>query len=102
MDIKVEVSVPVDDKRAIWLTGHAEDVELDDVAQVTSDMSGAVAKQALDLYDHAVPQSELEKEAARIVEQARKTGGREEIPPSQRRPRPDDPPSMATFGEEGD
>lgn len=99
MDIKVEVSVPVDDKRSVWLTGHAEDVEVEDVGTVTGQMAGAVAKEALELYDQAVPATQLEEEAAKIVQAAKARSDREKIPPSQRVKRPEDPETMRTFGE---
>lgn len=99
MKIKIEVSVPVDDKRNIWLTGEAEGVEVDDVGKVTAHIAEGISGKAIELYDQAVPPSEIEDEAAQIVRRA-KEKGKEEIPPSQRRPRPEDPDSMKTFGDD--
>jgi hypothetical protein len=99
--IKFEVSIPVDDKRNVWMTGTAEKVPVSKVGDVTAMVGKAVSDQALATFDQAVPPSELEDEAARIVREAKnKGGGAEEVPPSQRRPRPEDPDSMRTFGED--
>jgi hypothetical protein len=98
MKVTVEISVPVDDKRNVWMTAYAEDVEADDVSKAAAGCAEALTDQALAAWSVVAPRPAIDPRAAEIVAAAK----RDEVPASQRPKRPDDPDTMRAFGDDAD
>lgn len=97
MNIKAEASIDIDPNRKIWMQAEAKDVPVEKVAEVAAGLQAALTEQVLSAYDFAVPRIEMSKSAKDIVDEARKHS---DVPPSERRKRPDDPESMKAFGDD--
>ena len=95
MKVKAEIAIDIDSNRRIWLTAEAEPVEPENIAVVSTALNESLADQALAIYEKA--RIKFEPEAAAIVAAAARRGEG-----SKRRPRPEDPESMRTFGPDDD
>jgi hypothetical protein len=98
MKLTAEVSIPIDDKRSIWMTAYADDVEPDQLAAAATGLQEALTGQALAAYSIVAP-TQVDTDAAAIVAAASRRK-ETDVPAQQRPPRPEDPESMRTFGEE--
>lgn len=91
MILKAEASIDIDVNRKIWITGSAEGIEPENVQEVAEALAESVVGQALEAHKAiglpvATPEDILA--AARVGD------------PADRRPRPEDPPSMRAFGDD--
>lgn len=100
MKLTAEISIDLDANRKIWITGSAEDVEPGDVSQVQQALQEQVTAQGLAAYSVAGPPKPMSAE--QVMEAARASAAVPQGDPSERRPRPEDPESMRTFGEDED
>jgi hypothetical protein len=101
VNFKVEIGIDVDPKRKIWLVGDVGKVELSELKEAAIAVTEAITLQALTARAIAMGDVEVDEDAAKIVEMARKAAA-DQVPPSERRPRPEDPESMRAFGEDDD
>jgi hypothetical protein len=91
MNLRCEVSIDIDPNRKIWITGSAGPVEPGQVTDVAAALTESVTSQALEAHKAMgmpVGNADAVLAAARAGD------------PSERKPRPEDKASMATFGEE--
>lgn len=102
MQIKIEVSIDLDDKRQMRLEGSAAPVEVDEIEKAAEHLTGNVVAKAIAGYN--VVKETLPKSASAedVIEAARRATQEAQGPPSERKPRPEDPDSMRTFGEDDD
>jgi len=98
MKIRVEASVDLDANRKVWIHGEAEDFEPEQLEETAQTLAQAVTDQALGAYTRAAAALGIVPLSAEAVMAS--AGLR--TPPSERRPRPEDPESMRTFGDDDD
>lgn len=55
MKLRTEVAIDIDQNRKLWLTTHADGVEVDDVADVVEGMAGSLLEQAIKAYQIVGP-----------------------------------------------
>lgn len=101
MIIRVEIGIDIDAKRKIWLQADASPVKPEDAEQISAALIEGVTTQALAVQAVQEQRVEVDPAASAVVAAARASGP-QEPPPSQRRPRPEDPESMRAFGEDED
>lgn len=96
MKVTVEINIPVDDKRSIWMTAYTEVEKAEDVGVAATGCAEALTENALGAWSVVAPPSQqIDPKAAEIITAAR----RDEVPASQRPKRPDDPETMRAFGD---
>jgi len=97
MKLSAEISIDLDDNRKVWITGTAEGVEPADVAQVQEALQENVTAQGLAAYNMVGPQLPQAMTPEQVIEAARAASPTD---PAERKPRPEDPDSMKTFGDD--
>jgi len=102
MRLEAEVTVPLDERRSVWIHLVALDVEPDDIERAASALAEQTTAQALAAYQHASEHAPVAPDAAAVLSRAgvRSGGHPSGLAPSERPPREDDPESMQTFGDD--
>jgi hypothetical protein len=97
--LSIEVAVDIDKDRKVWMVGSATDVEVEDVGDVARQLVEHTTGNALAAFGAAVDRLgvSVDPNAASVVAAARAGA---QLPPSERPPRPEDPESMRTFGDD--
>ena len=96
MKIKIEASVDLVLNRKVWIHGEAEDFEPEQLEETAQTLAQAVTDQALEAHARAAAALGVVPLSAEALMAS--AGLR--TPPSERRPRPEDPASMRTFGDD--
>lgn len=91
MIIHMEVSIDLDPNRKIWIAGDAE-VDIEDMEQATPVLAESITTQALRAHGDAMQRYGLSVGSAEQILASAGAG--------ERKPRPEDPESMRTFGED--
>lgn len=55
INLRTEVTIDVDEKRKLWITTLAENVQIEDVAEVTDSMAGKMIQQTTDAFERLNP-----------------------------------------------
>jgi hypothetical protein len=101
MKLSIEVAIDLDQNRRVWMVGSADDVKADEVDKVAPQLVEATTSHAVAAHAAAAERLgvDLEPNGAAIARAAAASSG---LPLSEREPRPEDPESMRTFGEDDD
>lgn len=102
MQIKVEVTIDLDDKRQMRLEGSAAPVEVEQIDKAAEHLTGNIVAKAIAAYNIVKQTLPRSMSAEDVVEAARLAATEGAGAPSERPKRPDDPPTMAAFGEDED
>lgn len=98
MKIRIEAAIDLDSNRKVWIQGDAENVEPEQVPAVSQALCTSVTTEALQAYAVAAKSLGIVAPSAESILAA--VGSRGGLAPSERKPRPDDPVTMRTFGED--
>lgn len=102
MQVKCLITIDLDDKRQINIESAAAPVEADEIDKVSQALVGDVVAKGIAAYNVVRPTLDMAKSPEQIIAAAQEAVASTGSPPSERKPRPADPDSMRSFGEDDD